>query len=741
MENFKQKYIEEANEIIAVLEESILNLESNRNNPEVIEEVFRSMHTLKGGAAMFGFEKIRDVTHELENIYDLIRNGKKEISKLLLDTTLEGIDYFKTILNETHNDPGNNYHNQLVDKIVKIPEAKEEPKTAAQQANPEPENINIENETQEEQEKEVRDVQKKEPGTEQGTIETYYIYFKPSKEVLKNGTNPLLLIKELSELGQTNVFSFSSDVPAFSNLNIEELFFGWHILVATDKGQAELEDVFIFVQDESSLEIARLTDSNLLESYKNQFKIDNLLSSAKDNCLNKIKQLLGDDPDETMQEANKSEPQTEDIKSLIKEATQSNKPEAEEAKKEAFLEENTSQANNGKKKNAISSLRISAEKVDDLMNLVSELVTTQARLNLYKEHNSTPELEAIAENIQKLSSRLRDNAFDLSLIPLQSVVTRFQRMVRDLSAELDKEIIFNTKGTDTELDKSIIENLADPIMHILRNCIDHGIEDKKTREKAGKPKQGEIMLKAYYSGANVHIEISDDGKGIDHNEVKKQAISKGLITKDTQMTRKELLEMIFIPGFSTSQNVTEVSGRGVGMDVVKDKISEIRGEVEIDSTLGRGTVITIKLPLTLSIIDGLLTRIGNTNYIIPLNVVDKIYRIKHEELNESFYNTLVLSGEQIPYYYLREEFLDKENAPAKEQVIVVSYDEKQYGLVVDKVVGEYQAVLKPLGKHYRRLQFFSGATILGDGSVALVMDTNKIINHFSKLTKTEVKYG
>jgi two-component system chemotaxis sensor kinase CheA len=314
-------------------------------------------------------------------------------------------------------------------------------------------------------------------------------------------------------------------------------------------------------------------------------------------------------------------------------------------------------------------------------------------------------------------------------------------MVRDLSAELGKEIVFNTRGTETELDKSIIENLTDPILHILRNSIDHGIEDNETRAKEGKPKKGEILLKAYYSGANVYIEISDDGRGIDPDVIRKNAIEKGLIGNDTKLSKNELFDLIFVPGFSTTNSVTEVSGRGVGMDVVRDKISEIRGEVEVNSTMGRGTTVTIKLPLTLSIIDGLLANVGDTKYIIPLNVVDKIYMIKQHQMNESFYNTLILSGQQVPYYSLRNEFHAGEEQPEKQQVIIVSFEERQLGIVVDKVIGEYQAVLKPLGKHYRKMQIFSGGTILGDGTVALVMDTNKMIKKFSNQQKQEVYHG
>jgi two-component system chemotaxis sensor kinase CheA len=299
---------------------------------------------------------------------------------------------------------------------------------------------------------------------------------------------------------------------------------------------------------------------------------------------------------------------------------------------------------------------------------------------------------------------------------------------------MNKKIKYTTEGTDTELDKSIIENVADPLMHILRNSLDHGIEDSETRKKTGKSEEGSIKLKAFHSGASVHIQVIDDGKGLDKEKIKAKAESNGLIPKGANLSEKEIFDLIFLPGFSTADSVTDVSGRGVGMDVVRKKISEIRGEIDVESEPGKGTTITIKLPLTLSIIDGLLLNINDDRYIIPLTVVNKIFPVKHAEIDRRFYNLVTLDGEQIPFYDLKNEFNYNASEAEHEQVVVVSYEEKKVGLVVDKVLGEYQAVLKPLGKMYKDNDIFSGATILGDGSVALVMDTNKIVKKYSSKT-------
>jgi two-component system, chemotaxis family, sensor kinase CheA len=350
-------------------------------------------------------------------------------------------------------------------------------------------------------------------------------------------------------------------------------------------------------------------------------------------------------------------------------------------------------------------------------------------------------LMPIAENVQKLSRQLRDVAFSIVLIPIENMLTRFQRLVRDLSSELGKDVVFVTEGAETELDKTIIESLADPLMHILRNSLDHGIEDAEQRAKSGKPKQGRISLKAFYSGANVMIKISDDGAGIDPEIITQKAIAKGIITADRKLSKREVLDLVFLPGFSTAKKVTDVSGRGVGMDVVKRKIADIRGEVEIDSELGIGTSITIKLPLTLSIIDGLLVKVEDTHFIIPLTFVDKIFAVEHSTIANTFNNVIVLDGKQVPFFYVRREFGHQESTQFYEQAIVVNFEEKSVGLIVDSVIGEYQAVLKPLGKHYKRQDMISGATILGDGTVALVMDSNKIIKLFANHQDFKIKDG
>jgi len=684
MDNFRSKFIEEATEHIEDLEGTLLLLEQDPENKELVEKVFRIMHSLKGGGAMFGFERISEFTHNLENIYDLVRNGEMFVSKDLLDVTLASVDYLKNLLDDRKCELPQTLetHQNLLTKIDAILESKNA--------------IAIAKDITKEKEKSATT-----SGTSSKTT-TYYILFQPNENIFDNGTNPLYLIDELYNLGQAICIPHFNRLPDFDELNPTRCYTYWEVILSTAQPFNAISDVFIFVEDECHIDIHKLSDYNLLENNEFYSFIQQAIQSRTDIGFDNLQTLASRINAAIMVKEKK----TDDRLAVSKE-------------------------------NTISSIRVSSEKLDVLMNLVSELVTTQARLSLFAEQSSNNELVAIAENVQKLTRQLRDIAFSIVLIPIENLMTRFQRLVRDLSQELKKEVQFIAEGTDTELDKTIIENLTDPLMHILRNSLDHGIEDPVTRVKRGKPRQGTILLKAFYSGANVHIQISDDGAGIDTEKIRQKAISKGLISPDAVLSQKELLELIFVPGFSTASNVTEVSGRGVGMDVVRRKIADIRGEVEVESKLGVGTTTTIKLPLTLSIIDGLLVKIYDTFYIIPLSSVDKIYAAEHNKVVGTFNQLIVLDGQQIPFFYLRHEFeLEDNNAPL-EQVIVVRYEDKRIGLVVDSVIGEYQAVLKPLGKYYKNQEIISGATILGDGTIALVIDTNKAIKYFARKYKVE----
>ncbi len=681
MDSFKKKFIEEASELIDKLEVTLLELEKNPDDPTQIQQVFRVMHTLKGNSSMFGFDLIDKFTHNLETVYDLIRNNQLKLTHQVLNVTLSSVDHLKAMLDEgNYDDPDFlTTHNGLIAKINQL--------------------INPNNEDDNKQQPDALEHKS------DSIVHTYYVMFEPQSNIFRNGTNPFYLLDELSMLGQTKVFAHFNRVPLFDKINPEQCYVYWEVIVASEQGVGAINDVFIFVETDSKLEIQKIADINLLSDPKFVEEVTQLANVQKDIGYVTIQRV-----------ANQA-------------IARHNKQKSEVVKRERI----------GFKDKSAASIRVSSDKLDGLMNLVSELVTTQARLSLFAEENSVPGLGPIVENVQKLSRQLRDIAFSIVLIPIENLFGRFQRLVRDLSMELKKEVEFITEGADTELDKTIIENLSDPLMHIIRNSLDHGIEEASVRLSQGKSTKGKIVLKAYYSGANVIIQITDDGAGIDPEIIREKAILKGIIPPERKLSKKEILDLIFLPGFSTAKKVTDVSGRGVGMDVVKKKISEIRGEVEVDSEVGLGTTITIKLPLTLSIIDGLLVSINKAAYVIPLAAIDKIYAIEKDKIYSSFNNLVTLDGKQIPFFSLRKEFHLDASDEELEQVVVVNFEDNSVGMVVDFVIGEYQAVLKPLGKHYKTHDIFSGATILGDGTVALVMDTNKIIKLFAKIQTINVK--
>lgn len=657
--NFQESFIHEAQELLKDLEEALLVLEDDYSDIQKVGDVFRVMHSLKGSANMFGFNKVGEVTHDLETIYDQIRSREVDLNKEILNVSLKTLDHINILINNG-DQVDENQHLQLLEEIKGIVRGNSSDTENSSSLKP--------------------SLVKK--------TRSYYLEVIPDKEILSNGTNPLFLIEDLNNLGKSYVRAITDQIPEWNELNPSECYVFWQLVLITEEDESEIDDVFIFVEDECSVKKEVLSDKDITTNSS----VAQYLENEDTFDVSAVKDLLS-----SAEEKN----------------TASVTPQKKQGSTDTFI-------------------RVSSSKIDDLMGLVSQLVTAQGSLNLYAEKSKDQRLLDISEDVQKLSRQLRDITFSMSLIPIDSIMIRFRRMVRDLSESLNKKIQFVVEGADTELDKNIIDNLADPLMHMLRNSLDHGIESSAERIKKGKSETGLVKFKAYHSGAFVNIEITDDGKGLDPEVIRKKSIEKGIISAEDKLTESEILDLIFSPGFSTATVVTDVSGRGVGMDVVKTNIHELRGDVSIESKLGEGTKFKIRLPLTMSIIDGLLVRVLDQNYVLPLFSIEKCYATSYHQLQESQSNILMLDDEPVPYIFLREEFATTadNNSEGILQTIVVEAEGKKVGIIVDEIVGELQAVIKPLGAYYKQQDIFSGSTILGDGRVALILDPDRIYKSY-----------
>ncbi|MFW6267890.1 MAG: chemotaxis protein CheA, partial [Marinilabiliaceae bacterium] len=548
MDKFKAKFVEESLDNVHELEESLFALENDMESKDLIERIFRAMHSLKGGGAMFGFNHLSDFTHHLENIFDMVRNGKLGVTHDLISLTFSAVDEIRYLLDkgDLTDKKDLDEYNDFMSRIKTY----------------------LEGESSDQSPQGDQATSAGGEGTK-GEEKTWLITFVPREDILQNGTNPLFLLDDLHALGDARSIVFTNKVPSFKNLDPENNYCFWQILLTTGESVNEIKDVFIFVEDECDLSVDPVCNGKLEAGPEVQRIID--LSKNSDSLIkvSNLREVAGNKPG-TQGKENQMGDQTSD--------------DQQNAQKKAQLKEHK-----------ISSIRVASPKVDELVNLVSELVTVQAQLNVYAGKKNESEILSLAENVQKLARQLRDNAFEISLIPMQSELMRFQRLVRDLSKELGKEIEFFIEGGDIELDKNIIEHLTDPLLHILRNSVDHGIEMPDDRIAAGKSPKGNIYFKAYHSGASVLIEVTDDGRGIDVEGIRERAVAYGVIDEKADLSRKDLLNLVFTSGFSTRDEVSDVSGRGVGMDVVREKISEIRGEVTIDSEKNQGTTVTLRL--------------------------------------------------------------------------------------------------------------------------------------------------
>jgi two-component system, chemotaxis family, sensor kinase CheA len=688
MEQAIATYREEANELLAELETSLLELEDTPEDVDLINRVFRAMHTIKGSGAMFGFDEIASFTHEVETVFDMVRNGKMTVSKRLLDLTLKSRDHISCLLGcqiGEHVDRGPG--DEIIAGLRQLLQQQELPQTVAAPA------INL------------SAVSEEEPAHEC----TWRIRFRPASNILMCGTNPVSLLNELRGLGTAHVVAQFDEIPTLDELAAENCYIYWDIILTTARGEDAIKDVFIFIEDDCDIKIELIDSSGDIDREQGYKKLGHILVERGDISIEEMQQALGQQKrfGELLVEQGVVSPEKvqsalveqQHVKTVRKERTETQPQEA------------------------AASIRVPAERLDQLINLVGEMVTVQARLSQVSLAGGDPTFIAISEEVERLTNELRDTALNIRMLPIGSTFSKFKRLVRDLSQELGKEIEMETFGAETELDKTVIEKLNDPLVHIIRNSIDHGIEIPDKRLAAGKSSTGAVCLGAVHSGDSVLITIKDDGAGLNRDAIRAKAIERGLLTATAEVSDKEIYALIFAPGFSTASIVTSVSGRGVGMDVVKRGIHDLRGSIEVDSVQGKGTTITLKIPLTLAIIASLLVKIGDSHFVLPLATVEECVELTREDVkNAHGRNLAIIRGNLTPYISLREQFDITGERPDIEQIVIVSVNGTRIGFVVDFVVGEHQTVIKPLGRLYQDIKGVSGATILGDGSVALILD-------------------
>jgi len=694
LDKFKEAFKEEAVELLGTLEDDLLQLEQDPEDKDTLFAVFRVMHTIKGSSAMFGFEKISHFTHQVETVMEELRNGEIPVSKDLINLTLKCRDQIYAMLEEDSPalDESAEQLINVITELINVGPSREAFKKAEPEV-PASTPASTKEEPDTPPEAELKEA-------------TYRIRFQPSADFFLTGARPLLLLRELEDLGEYSCQINQENLPALAELNPEKSYLFWDILLTTDKSRNAIEDVFIFLDEESALSIE---------------EIQGEISPGNEPRLGELLVKTGKVTPEAVKLALSSQKKLGEV---LQESGSISAQEVDSALKE---QQHIKKVIDRKKAVTSSSLRVSSEKLDKLVDLVGELVTVQARIAQIADQEKNPSFTSISEELERLTTELRDNAMILRMVPIGSTFSRFNRLVRDLAQDLGKSVIMRTEGGDTELDKTIIEKLNDPLVHIIRNSIDHGIETPEEREEKGKDPQGEVLLRAVHQGASVTIIIEDDGNGLNPDKILAKAIDRGLVADGTGLSREEIFRFIFEPGFSTAKIVSSVSGRGVGMDVVKRQIEALRGKIKVESNPGKFTRISLSFPLTLAIIEGLLVRIGQEFMVIPLSSVIACVDLTREEVEKQKNRRYILFRDEIlPYIHLRQFFDITGDERDIEQVVVIKSSQDMVGFVVDEVIGDYQTVIKTLGPLYQGLEGISGATILGDGRVALIVDVEKI---------------
>lgn len=701
-------FIDETKEHIQNLNDHLLILEKEPDNEDTINEIFRAAHSLKGMAGTMGFTRMQRLTHDMENVFSEIRSGNMTVKSNLVDILFRGLDalegYLSTIQQTSSEGTEDNADiindlNQVLEegtgKVTEAPVKKEAPALAQKESADGKEKFrNIKIQDYE------RNVMEKAENENQNVFGiTVYIL----ENCILKAARAFLVFKALEELGE-----MVKSVPEIQDIEDEKFEFDFSLILLTKHDLEEVKTAVLNVSEIEDVYLDKLTTEDEKVTEVSQEKTEEVQKST------------------SIEEKKQEEKQTTSTQTAPAAAAAQAKPATTQAK-----------PGTEKKKAVVNrSVRVDIEKLDVLMNLVSELIIAKNGLISVgsgdaEQRNDNSFNEQI-EYLERVTTNLHESVMKVRMMPIESVVSKFPRLIRDLNKKLNKKMELFMTGEETELDRTVIDEIGDPLMHLLRNAADHGLESNEERVRVGKPEVGSIFLDAYQDGNNVVIDVRDDGSGIDVEKVKKKAVEKGTVTEEqaANMTDKDAIDLLFRPSFSTAEKISDVSGRGVGLDVVKSKIEGLGGAVEAKSVWGEGTTFSIRLPLTLAIIQALMVELGNETYAIPLESVQTIEDVPCADVKYVQSSEVInLRGAVIPLVRL-DEILDV--APRGEQpesltVVIVSKGEKQAGLVVDNLIGQNEIVIKSIGKYINNNKMISGAAILGDGEIALIIDANTLV--------------
>lgn len=702
-------FIIESYELLEQMEESLLEMEKSGADAESINSVFRAAHTIKGSAGLFGLDEIVQFTHVAESVLDRVRNEELSITSDLAALLLESGDYIRAQVD-------------FISEGNEIPQStRAEGKSIIERLNgylaPKPTALSVSEPTTPPPRTDVLRLD------DSNAVDTgnWHISLRFGADVFRNGMDPAAFIRYLGTLGEIHqIFPLVDKIPAPDGMDPETCYLGFEIAFGSEADKEAIEGVFEFVRDDCDLRILPPHSKGveyleLIQALPEaEMRLGEILIQCGTLTPSELEQVLA------LQSQAENQAQRPIGEVLVGEQI------VQPVVVEAALEKQR-QVKEGKS-GETSLVRVDASKLDQLINLVGELIIAGAGANLVAQQSGATELYEATTSMSRLVEEIRNSALNLRMVQIGATFSRFQRVVRDVSRELGKDIRLDISGGDTELDKTVVEKIGDPLTHLVRNSMDHGIEPAEVRIARGKAAHGTLRLNAHHDSGGIIIEVSDDGGGLNRDRILTKAIDRGLVRPDQTLTDKEIYNLIFEPGFSTAETVNNLSGRGVGMDVVRKNISALRGTIELDSEPGKGMVVTIRLPLTLAIIDGFQIAVGEYAYVVPLDMVVECVELSEADRSTMHERSYInLRGEVLPLINLREHFSVTRSVTRRSNIVVVQYAEHKAGLVVDDLLGEFQTVIKPLGKIFSGFKGVSGSTILGSGEVALILDVPALI--------------